>query len=213
MVTFFSENDPYGHPILIHSHATAHHKDEILTPLLNSDYNGISFQVDLRQQVFSEIVKWRNLSKQANQGAPWLISMDEIGKWWTGAKIDSDDPTHDSLRQHVLWPTFLANGAGVEWYAGGRQAHNDLGLEDYRARESLYKQSAIAHEFIRKHVPIWDLSPVFYPEDGSVIIDGLEDKPHTEMPAASVYAAKNTHYFLAYNAKSVIKNLSEMPSY
>ena len=202
MIAFFEANDPYEHPVLIHTHSTPPSKDKLLPALVDSSMDGVSFQIDTRTQVFDEIIKWREYSQKATskngKAGPWLISMDEIGMWYTGAKVDADDPSHDSLRQHVLWPTFLANGAGVEWYAGGRQPQNDLNLEDFRTRQSLWRISNIAKDFIQNNVPIWDMHPVRYPKDIEVLIAGYGDIEDKVRRASSVYAAKNQRHFLAY---------------
>lgn len=199
MAKYFAEQDPYKHPIVIHSHSTPPSKDKLLPPLLNSDYDGVSMQIHHRQQVFEEIVKWRDISKMRLAGKPWLLTMDEIGTWYTGAKIDLDDPNHDTLRQHVLWPTFLAGGAGVEWYFGGRQPQNDLNTEDFSTRESLWRMSKIAREFLQENqVPLWDLKPNMPLYNSTIEIEGLDNAPAQILPAAGVYKANNKKFFIAY---------------
>lgn len=198
MAKFISDNDPYRHAVLIHSHSNAESKHKLLPPLLDSEHDGISFQVDYRQRVFEEIREWRKWSAERTENTPWLITMDEIGKWYTGAKVDKDDPTHDSLRRHVLWPTFLAGGAGVEWYAGARQPHNDLSTEDFRVRESLWNITRIAREFIEQNVPIWELTAIPVVYDSSISIAGLDEEPAEDKPAATFYGASNESYFLGY---------------
>lgn len=199
MAKYFADHDPYKHPVLIHSHSTPTSKDKLLPPLLNSDYDGVSMQIHHRNQVFEEISKWRDISKQRESGESWLLSMDEIGTWYTGTKIDADDPNHDTLRQHVLWPSFLAGGAGVEWYFGGRQPQNDLNTEDFRTRESLWRMTLIARQFLQENkVPLWDLTAQAPIYDSTLVIDGLDDAPSITLPAASVYQANNGKYFIAY---------------
>ena len=201
MATFFAQNDPYKHPIMIHSHSTPESKDEILTPLLKSDYDGISFQVNERTNVFEEISKWRMLS--SGNGTPWLISMDEIGKWYIGAMTDEDDPKHDSLRQHVLWPSFMAGAAGVEWYAGAHQAHNDLGLEDFRTRQNLWRQSKIAKDFLAQYVGLDELRPAVPIKDILLAQREYNNSTYTtvQKPAASQYTSYSQTQFLAYLIK------------
>ena len=199
MAKYFEENDAYEHPVLIHSHSNVHSKKTLFPPLYSSDYDGISFQVDQRQRVFDEIDYWRTKSAKERTGEPWLITMDEIGKWYTGARVDEVDTWHDSLRQHVLWPTFLAGGSGVEWYSGAKQAHNDLSTEDFRARENLWKITTIAREFIQNNVPIWSLKPNTPVYDMTIQIEGFGDEPTVILPAASTYSASNQDYYLAYS--------------
>ncbi|MEL7219116.1 MAG: DUF5060 domain-containing protein, partial [Pseudomonadota bacterium] len=92
-------------------------------------------------------------------GHPWPITMDEIGPWQVGARSDTDDPTHDSLRRHALWGTLLAGGAGVEWYFGAEQDGNDLTTEDWRSRANLWRQTRIALEFFDQHLRYWEMRP------------------------------------------------------
>ena len=150
MADFFAEHDPYKHPIVIHSHADQHGQDSVLRPLLGSSYNGVSLQVDDRTRVYDDIMKWRTLSKV---NKPWLITMDEIGMWHTGAKTDAEDPGHDSLRKYVLWPAIMAGAAGIEWYSGAKQAHNDLSTEDFRVRQNLWRLSTYATALVAEKVP------------------------------------------------------------
>ncbi len=160
MARFFANNDPYKHPVVIHSHATVESKEKLLRPLLESELDGISFQVENRQNVFAEIAKWRAISANHRpEKEAWLITMDEIGMWHTGAKVDADDPNHDSLRHHVLWGTLLSGGAGVEWYFGAHQPHNDLTNEDFRTRERLWRISKIAIDYMQNNTQFWSLKP------------------------------------------------------
>ena len=158
MAQFIAANDPYKHPILLHTHAETKDKDRILSPLLGVEaLGGLSFQVSEREQVNFETRKWNALSRKARR--PWAITMDEIGKWQTGARHDRDDPTHDSLRRHALWGHLLGGGAGVEWYFGAHQDGNDLTTEDWRSRAELWRQTALALRLFRSELPYWDMQP------------------------------------------------------
>jgi hypothetical protein len=143
----------------LHTHAEAPDKDKIAGPLLNeAGLDGLSFQVAERETVNSEVQKWRALA--AKSGREWLITMDEIGKWDVGALPDSLDPNnHQSLRRHALWGHLLGGGGGVEWYFGAKYPANDLSSEDWRLRESLWKQTAVALNFFDSHLPYWEMKP------------------------------------------------------
>jgi hypothetical protein len=159
MASYIRQHDPYNHPILMHTHATAKSKDELLPALLgHKDLDGLSFQINERKQVHHEVAKWRQ--KAAEAGHPWIITMDEIGQWHTGTVTDTEDPTHDSLRQHVLWGSLMAGAAGVEWYFGARHPHNDLNSEDWRQRANIWKQTHQAILFFDRHVPYWEMQPM-----------------------------------------------------
>lgn len=158
MAQFIAVNDPYGHPVLLHTHAETEDKDRILTPLLGLDaLNGLSFQVSKREQVNFETRKWNALSRKAAR--PWVNSMDEIGTWQIGARNDKDDPTHDSLRRHALWGHLLGGGAGVEWYFGAHQHGNDLTTEDWRSRAELWRQTDLALRLFESELPFWEMQP------------------------------------------------------
>ena len=158
MITALTRLDPYDHPIVLHTHAETADKDHILDPLLGFEgLDGLSFQVSNRRKVNEETRKWLTQSLEAGQ--PWLIGMDEIGHWHTGARPDLVDPTHDSLRRHALWGHLFAGGAGIEWYFGGLYEANDLKSEDWRKRQNLWTQTRIALEFYNIHLPYWEMEP------------------------------------------------------
>lgn len=158
MASFLKTADPYRHPVVIHTHAAAGLKDELLPAILGHlPLDGLSFQVDHRETVYDQISKWRRRS-EAN-GQRWLICMDEIGMWHTGAVPDEDDSDRNDLRRHVLWGSLLAGAAGVEWYFGAKYPHNDLTSEDWRQRATLWKQTALATRFFEREVPYWELAP------------------------------------------------------
>ena len=117
MAAYFEKNDPYGHPIVIHTHSTEKDKEELLPPLLGKTaLDGLSAQINKGERVNREIRIWKAHAKEA--GHPWLIGMDEIGGWWKGVLPDSVDPKHDTIRSEVLWGSLMAGAAGVEWYFG-----------------------------------------------------------------------------------------------
>jgi hypothetical protein len=58
----------------------------------------------------------------------------------------ADDPNHDDVRHQALWGHLMGGGAGCEWYFGYKFAHNDLGLEDFRATASPTSSSSTTWE-------------------------------------------------------------------
>lgn len=146
MAKYIKNVDPYQHPVLVHSHASAKHKEETLTGLLGAkEIDGLSLQVDQPARVVEDIQTWRKKSQAA--GHLWAISMDEIGIWHTGARPDKDNPTHQDMRTQVLWPALFTHASGVEWYFGYRYDNNDLDAEDWRSRDDLWRQTALAKAF------------------------------------------------------------------
>ena len=158
MADWFVQNDPVRHPVFIHSHSWPAARDETLGPLLGVfGYDGISMQVDRKETVNGEFQKWRELS--ALSDAPWILSMDEIGMYYDGAKPDEFDPGHDSLRIDVLWGSLLAGSAGVEWYFGYKFPNDDLKCEDWRSRDNLWEQTYHARKFFEENIPWWEMEP------------------------------------------------------
>ncbi len=158
MASFLKANDPYKHPVLIHTHSSIKEKDDLLPPLLgHQPLDGLSFQINLREQVHSEIIKWHQKSDQAGQ--PWLITMDEIGEWHTGVLPDAEDPNHDTIRRFALWGSLMAGGAGVEWYFGAKHDANDLTSEDWRKRKRIWELTRFAMKFFEQHLPYWEMQP------------------------------------------------------
>lgn len=159
MASYLDARDPYDHPIVIHTHSTKQSKDDILPGLLgHAPLDGLSFQVNQPPRVHEEVGSWIQQSDAA--GRRWLIAMDEIGKWDTGVVPDSVDPDHDDLRREVLWGALMAGAAGVEWYFGANYPHNDLTCEDWRQRENMWKQTAIAVRFFDEHTPFSKMRPM-----------------------------------------------------
>ncbi|MEO0997537.1 MAG: DUF5060 domain-containing protein [Pseudomonadota bacterium] len=157
MAGYFDREDPYGHPVVIHTHADAHSKRAILSPLLGLEsLDGLSFQVDERERINAEIAEWRRLA--AGSGRDWVITMDEVGQWHTGALTDETDPQHDSLRRHALWGALLGGAAGVEWYFGARSPANDLNSENWRLRARLWELTRIALDFF-SGLRYWEYAP------------------------------------------------------
>lgn len=157
MTNWFKENDPYQNPVLLHTHAAPQLQDSILPDLLGFEaLDGLSMQIGNKYRVHQDMLKWWEKSKES--GHEWVSSMDEIGWYWMGAMPDADMPTHDTLRQEVLWSSFLAGGSGVEWYFGYKYAQSDLNCEDWRSRDQLWKQTKIAMDFFAA-LPLKEMEP------------------------------------------------------
>ncbi|WP_298532991.1 DUF5060 domain-containing protein [uncultured Algibacter sp.] len=158
MAKFLKDTDPYNHPVVLHTHAEDPLREDILNDILDcKDLDGLSLQQSERKEASLIVDKWRKKSKK--NGNDWLITMDEIGLWHTGALLDSEDTIHNSLRQYVLWGTLLSGAAGVEWYFGGKHPHNDLTSEDWRERNNLWEITNHAKTFFNKYIPYWEMEP------------------------------------------------------
>lgn len=158
MAKYFKENDPYNHPVLLHTHSEDPLRSDILEDIVGYEYvDGLSLQQAERTETADVIEHWRAKSKETNH--EWLITMDEIGKWHTGAVTDEENPGHDSLRHYVLWGSLMSGSAGVEWYFGAKHPHNDLTSEDWRKRDQLWELSNHAKVFFENYLPYWEMAP------------------------------------------------------
>jgi len=158
MTSFIKKIDPYDHPVLLHTHSHEPYRTNILDSILGfKDLDGLSLQVDEREGAAEVMETWKQKSSDA--GHNWMITMDEIGMWHTGARSDSMDGNHDSLRRYVLWGTLLSGAAGVEWYFGARNRYHDLNTEDWRSRDRLWEITDYALVFFQEHLPYWEMKP------------------------------------------------------
>lgn len=158
MADYLAAKDPYGHPIVIHTHATIAEREELLPPLLgHPTLDGISLQSGRRERARPAVERWRRESAEA--GREWLVTFDEIGSADRGAAPDAADPTHDTDRRYGLWGPLFGGAAGVEWYFGYRLAHNDLNAEDWRSRDALWDQTRHALTLFRDRLPYWEMLP------------------------------------------------------
>ena len=161
MISYLKNNDPYNHPVLLHTQAEDPLRSDVLNDILGfKGLDGLSFQQAEREQTASNIELWKKKSMAANNN--WLITMDEIGKWHTGALLDEEDPNHKSLTHYVLWGSLLSGSAGVEWYFGGKHPHNDLTCEDWRKRNQLWEITNNAKTFFNSYLPYWEMQPAHF---------------------------------------------------
>jgi hypothetical protein len=158
MAAYLKKINPYDPFIVIHTHSDAGNRDPVIRPLLgNRNIQGLSLQEASPENVYRVTAEWIEASRKA--GAPWVVSLDEIGHYTTGVVPDSCDPSHDPVRMNALWPHLLAGGAGVEWYFGGDYPHNDLNCEDWRSRDAMWDQTRYAAELFRGYLPFWNMEP------------------------------------------------------
>lgn len=157
MANYFQQNDPWNSPVLLHTHAHNLLRDSIIDPLLGfKGIDGLSMQIDHKETIHNEFN--RHTKEAIEAGQQWLLTMDEIGKWYAGALPDKDDPGHDTLRQEVLWGSLTAGSAGVEWYFGYNFDHNDLNAQDWRSRDNLWDQTRYAKDFFKELLPYWEMT-------------------------------------------------------
>ena len=149
MIRYLKDNDPYKRALIAGTYPNQKERSDILNRLLRFDrFDGLSLQSEDKFHVHKDIVYWAKKSAEYNR--PWLIFQDEIGPWHTGTKSDKEDPAHDAMRSHVLWPAITAGAAGVAWYFGWEKPPHDLNAEDFRSRENMWKQSSVARGIVAK---------------------------------------------------------------
>ncbi len=158
MAKYIKENDPYKHPVFLHTLPNEELRKDILNALLGYKYlDGISLQHAERETAAQAVSDLKVKSDSA--GHEWLVTMDEIGMWYDGAMTDTEDPNHYTLRRYVLWGTLLSGGAGVEWYFGAKHPHTDLTSEDWRQRNRLWEITNYAKVFFNAYLPYWEMQP------------------------------------------------------
>ncbi|MGB3547277.1 MAG: DUF5060 domain-containing protein [Saprospiraceae bacterium] len=147
MADYFAQNDPYDHLRVIHTYPGQ--KNQVYTPLLgnNSSYTGLSLQTSNPSfnEVFSDTDEWVGKSEQA--GKKWVVAVDEPGSANIG--IDSDPDDRKLVRHKVVWATFMAGGAGTEFYYGYQSGCGDLNCQDHRTRDQKYTDAAFALQFFQ----------------------------------------------------------------
>jgi hypothetical protein len=156
---FFYDNDPYRHNIVLHTFPGQ--KDSVYTPLLGSasKLTGLSLQTSQANfsQVHGDTAQWVNNSR--NAGKKWVVAVDEPGDAQHSLRPDNDAGTsHTDARKNALWGTFMAGGAGNEWYFGYAHDHSDLTAEDFRSRDAFWDYARYAKSFfLDNDIPFWSM--------------------------------------------------------
>ncbi|OAV43940.1 DUF5060 domain-containing protein [Lewinella sp. 4G2] len=159
MIAYLSENDPWKNHVVLHTHPSEDAFEEIYRPLLGNDgLTGLALQIGEPYTAHEVTQKWLKLS--ADAGAPWIMTLDEVGPWFRGLDPDTgysyDDGAsnnQDSLRALTLWANLMAGGAGVEWYSGAKNENNDLNTETFRTRERAWEWTTHARRFFEEYLP------------------------------------------------------------
>jgi hypothetical protein len=108
---YFSDHDPYGHPVVLHTFPNQ--QEPYFDPLSAANaLEGPSIQT-YAADAHDDTVQWIDTS--ADDGKPWVVTVDEIGPANDGVLPDAFDFWHDTVRKDVLWANLMAGGAGVEW--------------------------------------------------------------------------------------------------
>lgn len=163
-LAYLDEIDPYNHLRVLHTYPGEW--DQRYGPLEGnqSALTGASIQTGNANfsDVRSTLTEWVSRSQNANN--PWVVSLDEPGSAGRGVAADDSYPdgqlpqtrnqsdNRAAVRAKVLWNTFTAGGAGVEYYYGYQTGCDDLLCEDHETRSSKWEDGAIAVAFFETHV-------------------------------------------------------------
>ena len=149
MATYFAQTDPYNHLRVIHTYPEQ--QDAVYNKLTGnqSAYTGVSIQTSNNggSQNFDSAEKWVQRSNAA--GKKWVVAVDEPGSASIGVDADPDD--RKLVRSNVVWATFMAGGAGTEFYYGYQSGCGDLECQDHRSRDQKYTDAALALRFFQDH--------------------------------------------------------------
>jgi|GEM_PF-359957 len=140
---YLNEIDPYHHNVVLHTYPGD--KEKKYNPLLGnkSKLTGASLQSNINQ-VHRDVITWVRNSLNANR--KWVVANDEQGSADRGVRV-----ADKQVREDVLYGTFMAGGAGVEYYYGYTENDGDLNNQDHRLRGNIYKEAGYALNFFEKY--------------------------------------------------------------
>ena len=142
--------DSYGHPIAMHNdHYTPTDIAHMYDPILGA---GILDAATIQEFDWNDVHTHtrRYVERSAAAGQPWVVLMTEMGGASFGLPTDAEEPDHFNARTKGLWGNLMAGGGGVEWYFGwqNNSPASDLSAEDWRLRDSMWRQSRLAIDFL-----------------------------------------------------------------
>ncbi len=166
MAEYILNMDPYDHNIVIHTFPSQ--QEQVYKRLLGhqSVLTGTSLQ-NHWSAAHKQTLRWVEASYAA--GKPWVVANDEqnparLGvppdpgyQGFDGKAGDEENPYGiDDIRKYTLWGTFMAGGAGVEYYFGYQLPENDLRCEDFRSRDKSWEYCGYAIDFFQNNdIPYW----------------------------------------------------------
>ncbi|MEM7681812.1 MAG: hypothetical protein AAF288_07640 [Planctomycetota bacterium] len=159
---YLSAVDGYDHPLTVHNgnygqwpfgtdypeqHSEVSTDSQVneWAPFLGeADFDLVSFQDYEERNVGARVEELRKLSAAAGRPIPVMIDEPE--------SIDALSVTN--VRREMTYDIYFSGG-GVEWFVRGQ----DQSLEDFRQFEDVYRQTAIARQFMEDHLPFWEMEP------------------------------------------------------
>ncbi len=198
--------DPYQHPIVLHTIPPDEGFDppaEVYEDLLgNSNFSGPSMQLQERdnRNIYNWTGRW--VTESAGAGHQWVVNLDEYLNYNKGIYDN-----HDVIRKEVLWPHFMAGGAGVEWYYGqGADGYNyDQQDINWRGHEgdneffNIWRDSRNAlHLFRDFGIPFWDMTSDY----GNTVTPDARD---------FVLSTPDESFFVIYRTEEDISSSINLP--
>jgi hypothetical protein len=133
----------YSDNICVHNGPST--DDGIFTPLLgHTSMSGPSIQWDEGVGIHAKVLQWRKASEQ--NGHPWVVCLDEP---YT-ATLQSDD----AYRKNEVGDTFMAGGAGCEFYKDA-----DLALDDFSPYAEKFRSAKRAVDFFQNNTSLPRMRP------------------------------------------------------
>ena len=150
--------DAYDHLVVFHTYPGQKDRYNQFTGN-QSNLTGASLQISPIAPTHDEVKTWVNASN--NAGKKWVVANDEQGP--AGVGVDNDPDARTAVRRDVTWGTFMAGGAGVEFYYGYQTSCTDLNCQDHRTRDQKYTDAAHALNFFNtgnngSQLPFWQMS-------------------------------------------------------
>ena len=166
-VNYLTSNEPYGHPVVMHTSAGSGNYNALYTQFLgHPEFGGMSYHIHGPDNggadsgggldTYKYAREW--YEKSEDNGRKWIITLDECCGWDVGVKPDQSNIV--AVRKDEMWGTMMAGGSGFDWYLGFDDDNRDLTLEDFRIYEFLWELSANTGDFFREYVPFVDMAPV-----------------------------------------------------
>ncbi|MCX6854207.1 MAG: DUF5060 domain-containing protein [Verrucomicrobia bacterium] len=181
MVKYLHDTDPYQHHIVLHTFPPE--QEQVYKPLLGdkSLLTGVSLQNSWKA-AHQKALLWTRESAKA--GRPWVVANDEQNSASLGVPPDPGYQGHSGIaeendakgpkgegyisskaytmhdvRKLTLWGSFMAGGAGVEYYFGYKLPENDLVCQDFRSRDKSWDYCGIAIDFFRNEkIPVAEMT-------------------------------------------------------
>lgn len=157
IINYINSIDPYKHNLLVQTGGVDEH-DAFEDLLGNTKITGASIKSSPWQASHRFTLEWRRKSAQASK--KWVVSVDEQNPAQDGVQPDNvNNSNKHEIRKKVLWGTFMAGGAGVEYYFGYEYENNDVTCQDYTTRSDTWDYCRHALNFFNTYLPFWDMQP------------------------------------------------------